>query len=35
LPLPLLKDVGHSMYLEKPADFSRVVIGFIEQNNPT
>jgi pimeloyl-ACP methyl ester carboxylesterase len=28
----VLKDVGHLMYLEKPADFSRVVIAFIEQN---
>lgn len=28
----VLKDVGHLMYLEKPAEFSRLVIGFIEQN---
>lgn len=28
----VLKDVGHIMYLEKPAEFSRLVIGFIEQN---
>jgi 3-oxoadipate enol-lactonase len=28
----VLQDVGHLMYLEKPADFSRVVIAFIEQN---
>lgn len=30
----VLKDVGHIMYLEKPADFSRMVIAFIDQNNP-
>lgn len=28
----VLKDVGHLMYLENPAEFSRLVIGFIEQN---
>lgn len=28
----VLKDVGHLMYLEKPAEFSRIVIDFIEQN---
>ncbi len=28
----VLKDVGHIMYLEKPAEFSRLVIGFIEKN---
>ena len=28
----VLKDVGHLMYLEKPAEFSDVVIRFIEQN---
>lgn len=28
----VIKDVGHIMYLEKPAEFSRLVIGFIEQN---
>lgn len=28
----VLKDVGHLMYLEKPAEFSNVVIRFIEQN---
>ena len=28
----VLKDVGHIMYLEKPAEFSRLVIDFIEQN---
>jgi 3-oxoadipate enol-lactonase len=28
----VLKDVGHIMYLEKPAEFSRLVIGFVEQN---
>jgi 3-oxoadipate enol-lactonase len=28
----VVKDVGHIMYLEKPAEFSRLVIGFIEQN---
>jgi 3-oxoadipate enol-lactonase len=30
----VLKDVGHIMYLEKPADFSRMVIAFIDQNDP-
>jgi len=28
----VVKDVGHIMYLEKPAEFSSLVIGFIEQN---
>jgi 3-oxoadipate enol-lactonase len=28
----VVKDVGHIMYLEKPAEFSRLVIDFIEQN---
>ncbi len=28
----ILKDVGHLMYLEKPTDFSRLGIAFIEQN---
>jgi pimeloyl-ACP methyl ester carboxylesterase len=28
----VVKDVGHIMYLEKPAEFARLVIGFIEQN---
>ena len=28
----VIKDVGHLMYLEKPAEFTRVVIDFIEQN---
>jgi 3-oxoadipate enol-lactonase len=28
----VLKDVGHLMYLEKPSEFSRLVISFIEQN---
>jgi 3-oxoadipate enol-lactonase len=28
----VVSDVGHIMYLEKPAEFSRLVIGFIEQN---
>jgi pimeloyl-ACP methyl ester carboxylesterase len=28
-----VKDAGHIMYLEKPAEFSRLVIGFIEQNS--
>jgi len=28
----VVKDVGHRMYLEKPAEFSRLVTGFIEQN---
>jgi 3-oxoadipate enol-lactonase len=26
----VIKDVGHLMYLEKPAEFGRLVIGFIE-----
>jgi 3-oxoadipate enol-lactonase len=30
----VVKDVGHLMYLEKPAEFSRLVISFIEQNEP-
>jgi pimeloyl-ACP methyl ester carboxylesterase len=30
----VLQDVGHLMYLEKPAEFSRLVIRFIEQNGP-
>lgn len=28
----VVKDVGHIMYLEKPAEFNRLVIDFIEQN---
>jgi 3-oxoadipate enol-lactonase len=28
----VIKDVGHLMYLEKPSEFTRLVIGFIEQN---
>lgn len=28
----VVKDAGHIMYLEKPKEFSRLVIGFIEQN---
>jgi 3-oxoadipate enol-lactonase len=28
----VVKDVGHLMYVKKPAEFSRLVIGFIEQN---
>jgi 3-oxoadipate enol-lactonase len=28
----VIKDAGHLMYLEKPVEFSRLVIGFIEQN---
>lgn len=28
----VLRDVGHLMYLERPAEFSNVVIRFIEQN---
>jgi 3-oxoadipate enol-lactonase len=28
----VISDVGHLMYLEKPAEFSRVVIGFLESN---
>jgi 3-oxoadipate enol-lactonase len=30
----VVKDVGHLMYLEKPAEFRRLVISFIEQNEP-
>jgi 3-oxoadipate enol-lactonase len=30
----VLKDVGHLMYLEKPKEFSDLVISFIEQNEP-
>jgi pimeloyl-ACP methyl ester carboxylesterase len=29
----VVENVGHIMYLEKPAEFSRLVIGSIEQNN--
>jgi 3-oxoadipate enol-lactonase len=28
----IMSDAGHLMYLEKPAEFSRAVIGFIESN---
>jgi 3-oxoadipate enol-lactonase len=28
----LISDAGHLMYLEKPAEFSRQVIGFVESN---
>jgi pimeloyl-ACP methyl ester carboxylesterase len=28
----IISDAGHLMYLEKPEDFSRVVILFIESN---
>jgi pimeloyl-ACP methyl ester carboxylesterase len=28
----VLKDVGHLMYLEKPKEFSTLVISFLEQN---
>jgi 3-oxoadipate enol-lactonase len=28
----VIEGVGHIMYLEKPAEFSRLVIGFIERN---
>jgi pimeloyl-ACP methyl ester carboxylesterase len=28
----VIEGVGHIMYLEKPAEFSRVVVGFIQQN---
>jgi 3-oxoadipate enol-lactonase len=28
----VIKDVGHLMYLEKPAEFSQKVIAFLEQN---
>ena len=31
----VLSDAGHLMYLEKPEEFSRVVIGFIESNAPS
>jgi pimeloyl-ACP methyl ester carboxylesterase len=30
----VLKDVGHLMYLEKPQEFSDLVISFIEHNEP-
>ena len=30
----VLEGVGHLPYLEKPAEFSKVVIGFIEENLP-
>jgi 3-oxoadipate enol-lactonase len=30
----VLSDAGHLMYMEKPEEFSRVVIGFIESNLP-
>ena len=29
----IVEGVGHIMYLEKPAEFSRLVIGFIERKN--
>lgn len=29
----VINDVGHLMYMEKPDEFSRVVIGFIEANS--
>jgi pimeloyl-ACP methyl ester carboxylesterase len=29
----VIADVGHIMYLEKPAEFSRLVVGFIELNS--
>ena len=28
----VISDAGHLMYLEKPEEFSRLVIGFIESN---
>jgi pimeloyl-ACP methyl ester carboxylesterase len=28
----VLKDVGHLMYLERPTEFSRIVISFVEEN---
>jgi 3-oxoadipate enol-lactonase len=30
--LVVVEGTGHLMYLEKPADFTRIVVGFIEQN---
>ena len=27
----VVNDVGHLMYIEKPAEFSRIVIGFLEK----
>jgi 3-oxoadipate enol-lactonase len=30
----VVSDAGHLMYLEKPEEFSRVVIGFIDANGP-
>jgi len=29
----VIAGVGHIMYLEKPAEFSRLTISFIEQNS--
>jgi pimeloyl-ACP methyl ester carboxylesterase len=29
----VINDVGHLMYLEKPADFSRIVIGFLKNSD--
>ena len=29
----VLSDAGHLMYLEKPDEFTRLVIGFIESND--
>jgi pimeloyl-ACP methyl ester carboxylesterase len=28
----VISDVGHLMYLEKPAEFSRIVIEFLENH---
>jgi len=30
----VITDAGHLMYLEKPEEFSRVVITFIDRNGP-
>jgi hypothetical protein len=30
----VITGVGHIMYIEKPEEFSRLVVGFIEQNGP-
>jgi pimeloyl-ACP methyl ester carboxylesterase len=29
----VVSDVGHLMYLEKPAEFSRIVIEFLENSD--
>jgi len=29
----VITDVGHLMYIEKPAEFSRIVISFLESQS--